>query len=106
MMTDGRTTCSVSRETASKQNPVGRASSGGVLCSETGRRKLRACHEERISFPSKRIAVCSDPDSGTPKNGPGLLAGPRWVGHAAQVADWAARPPCDVHKARLWNWFH
>jgi hypothetical protein len=64
---------------------------GSVLSARYNTEESFRANEEGISLPSKSIAVCSIPDSG-PKNGPALLAGPRWVGHAAQVADWAASP--------------
>jgi hypothetical protein len=61
-MTDGRTTRSFSRETATKQNPVG--ATGGVLGSGTTKRTVPS-HEDGISLPSKSIAVCSISDSGS-----------------------------------------
>jgi hypothetical protein len=57
-----------------KQNPVGVRHPAGfcALCSVQYREPR---HEEGIRLPSKRIAVCSDPDSGTPKKSPAFVGG-------------------------------
>jgi hypothetical protein len=61
-------------------------------------RKASDCH-------LNDIAVCSDPDSGTPKKKPRFVGGPRYGCGAGFWAE-SSQPPARVPKSRLWNWFH
>src|SRR5215831_401689 len=54
---------------------------GSVLSASV--RYKEPCHEEGIRLPSRSIAVCSEPDFGTPKKRPRFVGGAR----------------------RRWNWF-
>src|SRR5215471_12023359 len=72
LSTDGRTKCPVSRETARKAKPrLGERhlTVAGFCCSVQQQGGFPS-HEEGISLPSKSIAVCSIPDSGTLPRGP------------------------------------
>jgi hypothetical protein len=63
---------------------------GSVLSASVQYRE--PCHEEGIRLPCKSIAVCSDPDSGTPKKSPALLAGPKETAMARGVSEGGSLP--------------
>jgi hypothetical protein len=89
---DIRLVCRISiRQCDQSKTPSGCVVRRGSVLSASVRYK-EPCHEEGIRLPCKSIAVCSDPDSGTPKKSPALLAGPKETAMARGVSEGGSLP--------------